>query len=222
MSRIALVGMILMGYAGFAVGFVVRGIPAFEGPAGSLAALIVMAAVVLTIGGFWLYLRRTDATWLRGLRAEQRIGDLIEHALAGPGCAFAHDVKEALSGSGNVDHVVMTPAGIWVVETKSGWLSKRRFPQALRQVAENVHRVRRHLDTSLPVRGALVIADRSNDSLEAQYDWNGEAVQAFGAKKFWRVLSVEREQTGADLRSPEMARVEPAVWNLGSTRYLES
>ena len=67
-----------------------------------------------------------------------------------------------------------------------------------------------------------MIADRSNDSLEAQYDWNGEAVQAFGAKKFWRVLSAEHQQTGADVRSPEMARVERAVWNLGSTRYLES
>ena len=85
-----------------------------------------------------------------------------------------------------------------------------------------MRRVRSHLDTSLPVRGALVIADRSNDSLKAQYDWNGEAVQAFGAKKFWRVLSVEREETGADVQFPEMARVERAVWNLGSTRYLES
>ena len=116
----------------------------------------------------------------------------------------------------------MTPAGIWVVETKAGWLSKRRFRPALRQVAENVRRVRSHLETSLPVGGALVIADRSNDSLEVQYDWNGKAVQAFGAKRFWRVLSVEGEETGADVRSPEMARVERAVWNLGSTRYLES
>ena len=91
----------------------------------------------------------------------------------------------------------MTPAGIWVVETKSHRLSKRRFPRALRQVAENASRVRRHLETSLPVRGALVIADRSEDALEARYDWNGEAVQAFGARKFLRVLRTEGEQTGA-------------------------
>ena len=127
-----------------------------------------------------------------------------------------------MGGEGNVDHVVMTPAGIWVVETKSHRLSKRRFPRALRQVAENASRVRRHLETSLPVRGALVIADRSEDALEARYDWNGEAVQAFGARKFLRVPSAEREQAGADLRSSEMERVERAVWGLGSTRYLES
>ena len=219
-SRIAVVGMILMAYAGFALGFAVRGLPAFEGPAGSLAALIVMAAVVLTIGGFWLYLRRTDATWLRGLRAEQRIGDLIEHALAGPGCAFAHDVKEALSGSGNVDHVVTTPAGIWVVETKSGWLSKRRFPQALRQVAENVHRVRRHLETSLPVRGALVIADRWDRPLDADHEWKGEAVKALDPKAFWSLLQRERKSDEVTGGSPDITRVERMVWGLGSTRHL--
>lgn len=52
--------------------------------------------------------------------------------------------------------------------------------------------------------GELVIAERSNDSLGAQYDRNGEAVEAFGAKRFWRVLSVERGV------------------GLGSTRHLES
>ncbi len=70
--------------------------------------------------------------------------------------------------------------------------------------------------------GLRVIADRSNDSLEAQYDWKGEAVMAFGAKKFWSVVSVEREQARDAGRSSETARVERLVWNLGSTRYLES
>ena len=71
----------------------------------------------------------------RRVGAERRVGDLIEHAVVETGCAFAHDVKEALGGSGNVDHVVMTPAGVWVVETKAHWLSTRRFPAALAQAA---------------------------------------------------------------------------------------
>ena len=112
--------------------------------------------------------------------------------------------------------------GEWVVETKSGWLGKKRFSSALGQVRKNVRRVRSHLETSLPVRGALVIADRDHDSFEAQYDGNGEPVQAFGAKKFWQVLSEECEQAGVDAQSPEMKRVERAVWNLGSTGHLES
>ena len=220
--RIASAGMLFMAVVGCALGFSVRGLPVFDGPAGSLASWLAMGGLILAFGLFYAYGRRINATWGRGLEAERRIGDLIEYAVARRGCAVAHDVKEALGGRGNVDHVVMTPAGIWVVETKSGWLSKRRFRQARRQVAENVGRVRRHLETSLPVRGALVIADRSNDSLEAQYHRNGEAVQAFGATKFLWVLSAEREQTCADVRSPEMERVERAVWNLGSTGYLKS
>ena len=89
-----------------------------------------------------------------------------------------------MGGWGNVDHVVITTAGIWVVEPKSGRLGKRLCHRALRQVAVIVGCARSHLGTSLLVCGALVIADRSNDSLEAQYDWNGEAVQVFGAKNF--------------------------------------
>lgn len=178
--------------------------------------------MILAFGLFYAYGRRLNATWGRGLEAERRIGDLIEYAVTRRSCAVAHDVKEALGGESNVDHVVLTPASSWVAETKSHRLSKRRFPRAPRQVAENASPVRRHLETSLPVRGALVIADRSEDSLQSQYHWNGEAVQAFSPRKFLRVLSAEREQAGADVRSPEMERVERAVWDLGSTGYLES
>ena len=220
--RIASAGMLLAAVAGFVLGFMLRELTVFDGPAGMRAAWLAIGVLALAFGVFYVYCRRVDATWGKGLEAERQIGDLIEHAVAQRDCAFAHDVKEALGGRGNVDHVVMTPAGIWVVETKSDWSSKRRFPPALRQAAENVGRVRRHLETSLPVRGALVIADRSNDSLEADYDWNGVPVKAFGAKKFWSVLSVEREQGHAVGRSSETTRVQRLVWNLGSTRYLVS
>ena len=222
LSRIASAGMLFMAVVFCALGFMVGGLPIFDGAVGGLASWLATAATILAFGLYYAYGRRLNATWGRGLEAERQIGDLIEYAVTRRSCAVAHDVREALGGEGNVDHVVMTPAGIWVVETKSHRLSKRRFPRALRQVAENASRVRRHLETSLPVRGALVIADRSEDALEARYNWNGEAVQAFGARKFLRVLRAEREQTGADARSPEMARVERAVWGLGSTRYLES
>ena len=70
--------------------------------------------------------------------------------------------------------------------------------------------------------GALVIADSNHDSPESQHGKNGEPVRAFGAKKFWQVLREECEQAGADVGSPAMARVERAVWNLGSTGHLES
>lgn len=225
LSRIVSAGMVYMVVVGFGLGFMVRGLPLFEGlPTAHSAWGFWGAAIVMlgALGALCVYLWRIDATWGRGLEAERQVGDLIEHAVAGQGCAFAHDVKGALGGPGNVDHVVMTPLGIWVVETKSRWLSKGRFPQALRQVAENVHRVGRHLDTSLPVRGALVIADRSKDSLELDHDWNGEPVRVFGAKKFWSLLRRECEHDRNIGQPSETAKTEKMVWSLGSTRYSDS
>ena len=212
--------MLFMAAAGFALGFVVRGLPLLDGPAGDDASWAVLGAMVLALGGLYAYGLRVNATWVKGLKAERRVGDLIEHAVAQRGCAFAHDVKEVLGGRGNVDHVVMTPAGIWVVETKAEWLSKSRFRPALRQAAENAQRVRRHLEASLPVRAALVIA--AKDALEADYDSKGEPVKVFGAKRFWRVLRTECEKASPDGPPPETTTVERQVWNLGSTAYLDT
>ncbi len=222
LQRIGSAGMLFMAVMGIALGFLIRGLPVFDGLVGSHTSGVILGAMILAFVVFYAYCRRVDATWGQGLEAERQIGDFIEHAVAQRGCGFAHDVKEALGGRGNVDHVVLTPAGVWVVETKSNWVSKRRFPPALRQVAQNVDRVRSHLETSLPVRGALVIANHSNDSLEANYDWNGKPIKVFGAKEFWNVLCVEREHSPAIGRSDERARVERLVWNLGSKRHLDS
>ena len=214
--------MTFMAFGGFAVGFAVRGLPFLDGGTGEFLTVAVTIALVLSFVIFWVLLRWIDATWTRGLRAERRVGDVIEHALARPDCAFAHDVKDALGGSGNVDHVVMTPAGIWVVETKSSWLGKRRFRAALRQVARNVGRVRRHLGTSLPVRGALIIADRWDRSLESRHDWNGESVTAFGLETFWRTLRAEGALAADGEPTRDTIKTARAVWDLGSTRHLGS
>ena len=223
-GRVAWAAMLSMAVAGFALGFMVRGSPLFDGVAeGGAVSWAMLGAMVLALGGLYAYWLRVDATWVKGLKAERQVGDLIDHSVAQRGCAFAHDVKEALGGlRGNVDHVVMTPAGIWVVETKAAWLSKRRFHLALRQTVENAHRVRHHLETSLPVRAALVIADRAQDELESDYDWKGESVKGFGAKRFWRVLRTECAQAGADELPPETTTLERRVWNLGSTQYLDT
>lgn len=220
LDRLFSAGMLAMGVSGFAVGFMVRGFFVFDRQGGDIALWGMLALVVLVLGVSYLFYWRLESTWGRGLAAERWVGDLIEHAVAQPGCAFAHDVREALGGAGNVDHVVMTPAGVWAVETKARRLSKRRFADALRQVAQNVRRVRHHLGTSLPVRGALVIADRPDGSPERDYDSQGETVTVFGPKTFWRLLRDERDRaTGG---SAETANVERMVWNLGSTRYLDS
>ena len=214
--------MMLMLVAGFGLGFAVRGLSLFDGWTGKLVAMALLVGVVLAFAAYRRFLLGSDARWGRGFQAERQVGDLIEHALAGPGCAFAHDVKEALGGAGNVDHVVMTPVGIWIVETKSSWVGRRRFPRVLRQVARNARRVRRHLGTSLPVRGALIIADLADGTLEKDYDSEGERVKAFDTWTFWRLLRRECEHFPHAGLSPDAARVERLVWHLGSKSHLES
>ena len=173
----------------------------------------------LVCGALYVFGGRIDSTWRAGWDAERHVGDLIEHAIVEAGCAFAHDVKEALGGLGNIDHVVMTPAGVWVVETKAHWLRPRRFPAALGQAASNARRVRRHLKTPLQVRAALVIAERADGTFERNHDWEGEPVKVFDAMTFWHVLREERRQGRAVERFADTERVERMVWDLGSSRY---
>ena len=211
--------------AGFAWGLVIGGMP--------LIASLVQASpwwsmlgslcvIGLAYGVVVLVLRRTQSTWGRELDAERRVGDRIEHALVRTGCAFAHDVKEALGGPGNVDHVVLTPAGVWVVESKAEWLDKGPFKDALRQAAVNVERVRRNLNApDMPVRGALVIAD-NQELYEADPDWQDEPITAFRVVSFWRRL---RQECGADGQGIEIQKGESLarkVWSLGSSRHLDS
>ena len=128
--------MLAMAAIGFGIGFMFRGLPVLDALDETIAALGT-SRDVSGVGGA-VRIRRADRFDMRaGWDAERRVGDLIEHVIVETGCAFAHDVKEGLGGSGNVDHVVMTPAGVWVVETKARWLSPHTVPAALGQAANN-------------------------------------------------------------------------------------
>ena len=221
LSRILAAHTVAMCMLGCALGFLLRGVPGFAEVDQGLAGWILVGTGLLALGSLYAVGLRVDSTLGKGLRAERRVGDLIEHAVTQPGCAFAHDVKESLGGSEHVDHIVMTPAGVWVVEAKWSRLRKRQLRKALRQVAGNVRQVRTHLDTSLPVRGALVIAGASEELLDRNHEWDGEPVKFYGSKTFWRLLRQEREQHSA-IGSPETKRVERVVWGLGSIRYVDS
>ncbi len=211
---------------GLVAGFLVRSVRGVDEVAPELtwwvALLGLIAAYAVAHWVVQLFVRGMESTWGRGFLAERRVGDLIEFAVADRGCAFAHDVKEALDGHGNVDHVVLTPAGVWVVETKASWLRQDRFHAARRQTAENVRRVRQHLRTTLPVRGALVIADESVKAYEKDHPWDGEPVTAFDSRSFWRRLRDERDQGGAVVDAAEVAKVQRAIWSLGSTGHLSN
>lgn len=219
-------GMLLMVFTGCGLGFAIGNHPVFDGRLGTQSTWAIWAAVVLSAGGLYVFTRKWEASWGVGLAAERKVGDLIEHALTQDDCAYAHDVKEALGIHGNIDHVVMTPRGVWVVETKARWLSTKKFSAARHQIGKNVRRVRQHLGTSLPaslpVRGALVIGDPSHDSLESDHDWNEVQIKAFGAKSFWKALRHECAHGPDNSLHPGVTTATKMVWNLGSAGHVMS
>ena len=154
--------------------------------------------------------------YARGLEAERRVGDQIEWALTQPTCAVAHDLKEILQLSGNIDHIVLTPVGVWVIETKSHWLSEKNFPKALRQTANNTRHIQKHLNTSLPVRAALVIDEweKQEQSYCKDYEIDGQTVTAFFAKDLRQQLRKECKQSLEDQK--ENTRVGKLIWQLGA------
>ncbi len=225
-GRIAGIAFVAAVVMGFALGLMVAGFPLIgklmQAHPGRPTLGVLLGVVGLAFGVAWLMMRRTVATWGRGLAAERRVGDCIEHALVRHGCAFAHDVKEALDDvGGNVDHVVLTGAGVWVVETKAAWLDKGPFRDALRQTAANAQRVRRKLNRpDVPVRAALVITD-NQEPFEKDFDWKGEPVKAFRVVSFWRRLREECEEGGGGgHRRSAREELVREVWNLGSTQHL--
>ena len=113
---------------------------------------------------------------------------------------------------------MLTPAGMWVVETKAAWLGDRPFKEALQQLSGNVGQVRQKLATPLPIRGALVIAD-DGKPYESDCDWFGEPIKAFRLLSFWRRL---REECNGDAVAPppELEALARKVWGLGSTSHL--
>ena len=60
--------------------------------------------------------RTAEQTWLKGGRAEERVGEELE-GLGAHGFYIFHDVQ--LPGVGNVDNVVLGESGFFAIETKS-------------------------------------------------------------------------------------------------------
>jgi Nuclease-related domain len=75
--------------------------------------------IALGVGGAALLLwpRQDPSRWARGAAGELATADLLEH-LPGRHWVVLHDL--ALPGSrANVDHLVIGPTGVWVVDTKA-------------------------------------------------------------------------------------------------------
>jgi hypothetical protein len=72
---------------------------------------LAVIAALLAIDRFGV---RAVDRWARGARGEEEIGRLLEGV--GDGWFSLHDIN---TGRGNIDHVVIGPAGLFTIETKS-------------------------------------------------------------------------------------------------------
>ena len=146
---------------------------------------------------------------VKGLDAEKRVGQAIDYAVAAPGCAVAHNVT-GIAKYGDIDHIVRTPARLWVVETKSGRVPKKKFRKVLAQIAVNVKVVREWMPNA-EVQGCLVLASEEVTARDKQgYDAKGE-----------KILIEDRKSLAKKLRSEARARQTAdsedirRVWVLG-------
>ena len=147
----------------------------------------------------------------KGLDAETRIGDLFDYAIVARCCAVAHNVKKIAEVVGDIDHIVLTPARLWVVETKSEWLRDKEFQEALRRIAANVKAVRKWA-RGAEVQGYLALASKDKFRGKTHYDKAGEKILVGGRDSLLKKL---RDDTRA--RQAVDCSLVRRVWDLGKT-----
>ncbi len=144
----------------------------------------------------------------KGANAEETIGQAIEFALTRDACAVAHNVEE-IAKVGDIDHLVATPHGLWVIESKHRRVPESKFPETLRRIARNVEGVREWAPGTR-VTGCLVFASELETPPKPTFTWGGETIRAFAsAAVLKRALRAEARGAGSDL---DLAQ---RVWKLG-------
>ena len=144
----------------------------------------------------------------KGTHAEKTIGQAIEFALTRESCAVAHGVRK-IARVGDIDHLVATPRGLWVIETKYGRVPKSEFREVLRRIASNVEAVGQWAPET-PVTGCLVFGSEQQKRPKATYTHRGEKIRAFAdPTALMRALRKDAQGTGV---SPKLV---DQVWELG-------
>ena len=123
-------------------------------------AFVFWAVVVWMIGfAIWFsFVEEPSAKRLeKGLDGDLSTGDVIELALTAQNCAVAHSVMFPGDKVGDIDHLVVTPVRLWVIETKFKRVHPKKFPEVVRRIQSNVNKVREWARES-EVQGCLVLA----------------------------------------------------------------
>ena len=187
------------------------------GSAGALEWIMWFALLpgAVCIGAAWYKAARTggrspDRWRLRdmrvGARAEEKVGQAIEYALTRPRCAVTHHVEE-IAKVGDIDHLVATPRGLWVIETKHGRVPKRKFRKTLRRIAANVEAVREWAPGTR-VTGCLTFG--GDQDVDARPTYDRGTIRCFkSAAELMRELREEAHGEGSE--GVDLAR---RVWGL--------
>ncbi len=174
----------------------------------SWVGILVMLGLLALLLLAWRSLDRGSiAKWQKGADSERNVGQAIERAIAAPGCAVAHTVT-GLTGSGDIDHLVATPAGLWVVETKTGRVPRKQFPRVLHGLARKVKAVREWAPPGTAVRGCLAL-DNPEGARRRRYEAASETIAVHGAPSLAKALAAEA--SGPPTVPPGLAE---RVWKL--------
>ena len=139
----------------FALALVALG---FAGAKGGLIALAIEGVVVVGFLAFPLVQRASWAnpdTWLLGLFGEAMVAHLLGMLPTTFHCV--HDITLRSNGKrSNIDHLVVGPTGIWVIETKN-WKGKfqKRDGVLLHDGYDQSTLIRRTVASTFDVRAAL-------------------------------------------------------------------
>ena len=175
-----------------------------------------IAAWMATCVTVWVAVRTLDRPSYRwnwdnlkkGVDAETRVGQIIEYAITAEYCAVAHSVTE-IAKVGDIDHIVATPKGIWVIETKYKRVPEKFFPGVLSRIAANTVAVRQWAPAETPVRGCLVLA-YEKEIKRRNFSHGKEKISAFTPEMLMREM--RREARG---RRSLDERIAKDIWKLG-------
>lgn len=185
----------------------------WAGPIWGIAAYLTTAVLVLV--GVRI-LDRPSYRWnfenlRKGVDAETRVGQAIEYAITAENCAVAHSVTE-ISKMGDIDHIVVTPVAVWVIETKYKKVPPKSFPEVLGRIAANTDAVRQWAPAGTTVRGCLVLAYET-DIKRRNYSHGKERVTVYTEDS---LLTLIRQMRGeARERRSLDERITKDIWKLG-------
>lgn len=177
------------------------------------------AAYLGTAGLVYIFVRRFDRPSRRwnfdnvrkGLDAETRVGQVIEYAITAKDCAVAHSVSE-IAKVGDIDHIVVTPRGIWVIETKYRKVPRKAFREVLSRIVSNTDAVREWAPAGTHVRGCLVLAHET-ENVKESYSHGHEKIAVYTADSLFTLVGeLRKEARGRRLLDAQIAK---DVWKLG-------